>query len=315
MIVLYDDIKKADPALTALAKLRSFLDEKEPQLVQFLYRTWGNMRKAITYKEIREAILRGDLTAEQLFAWRQDYVKLVVRYVEPMWIEAMERANEPIRRYNTVWQFDADRPSVNAWCENEAAQFVTSVTDDQIKAVRFAVRRAATLNSLTVDTLSRVIRPMVGLDYRQTVANMRFYEQMIADGMSPSKAEARSIVYSARQSRYRAYRIARTELAMAYGQGAYEGTKQAQEAGLLGHTVKVWCTAADERVCDICGSLEGARIEMEEDFYYRDKRTGQDTRINPKLRHKSIGKTNPAHPHCRCSVLYEEVTPPIYDMR
>lgn len=315
MIVLYDDIKKADLALDALAKLRSFLNEKEPQLVQFLYRTWGNMRKAITYKEIREAILRGDLTAEQLLAWRQDYVKFVVRYVEPMWIDAMERANEPIRRYNTVWQFNADTPSVNAWCEREAAQFVTSVTDDQIKAIRFAVRRAATLNSLTVDTLSRVIRPMVGLDYRQTVANMRHFESLVESGMSVKKATEKSIIYSARQSRYRAYRIARTELAFAYNQGAYEGTKQAQEAGLLGHTVKVWCTAADERTCESCGSLEGVRIEMDEDFYYESQSKNQFIRINPKLRHNTIGKVPPAHPHCRCSVIYEEVTPPIYDMR
>ena len=315
MIVLYDDIKKADAREKALAKLRSFLDEKEPRLVQFLQRLWGNQQRAITYKEIREAILRGDLTPEQLFAWRRDYVKFVVQNVQPLWIEAMERANEPIVRYNTIWQFDADRHSVNAWCENEAAQFVTYVSDDQIKAIRFAVRRAATLNSLTVDNLARVIRPMVGLDYRQTVANMRHFETLLNDGKSLKQATESSIYYSARQSRYRAQRIARTELAYAYEQGAYEGTRQAQEAGLLGHTVKVWCTADDERTCDICGSLEGTQIEMDEDFYYEDKHRQQSVRINPRLKHKTIGKVPPAHPHCRCCVLYEEVTPPIYDMR
>lgn len=312
MIVLHDDIKKADAPVLALAKLRSFLNEKEPVLVKFLQRIWDNQQKAITYKEIREALLRGDLTPEQIFEWRRQYVSFVVKHVEPLWIDAMEAANEPILRDNVIWHFDSDTPSIHEWAEKEAAQFVTYVSDEQIKAMRYVIRRAVTLNNLNVDTLSHVIRPMVGLEAIQAAANMKHFETLIAEGKSVKQATESCIRYSARQSRYRAYRIARTELSFAYNQGAYEGTKQAQEAGLLGHTVKVWCTADDERTCAICGDLEGARLEMDEDFHYFDRKSGTIKRINPKLKHKSIGKIPPAHPHCRCTVLYEEVTPPIY---
>ena len=81
MIVLYDDVKKADARIQALEKLRSFLNEKEPRLIQFLQRLWGNQQRAITYKEIREAILRGDLTAEQvkLFSLRLVIFRFSIR--------------------------------------------------------------------------------------------------------------------------------------------------------------------------------------------------------------------------------------------
>lgn len=99
--------------------------------------------------------------------------------------------------------------------------------------------------------------------------------------------------------------IARTELAFTYNQGAHEGTKQAQAAGILGRTIKRWCTADDERTCDLCGALEGVEIEMDSDFYFDDT-----TRINPKLHHKLVGRVPPGHPHCRCTVLYIEKEPP-----
>ena len=311
MIVLCDDIKKFDAPNVALMKLRSFLDTKEPQLVQFLQNLWGAQGRAITYKEIREAILKGYLTEEILSQWHKDYSKFVIEYVQPLWMEAMEAANEPIYRYNTVWHFNSDTKGVKEWNEANAARFVTAVNRDQIEAIKFVVRRASELHDFNVDTLSRVIRPMVGLNHRQSVANMNYYEAMIKSGMNEKKAVERSIRYSARQSRYRGYLIARTELAFSYNQGAYIGTQQAQDAGLLGPVQKVWCTADDERTCEYCGQLEGAIIDMDDDFYYNDRNKGP-TRINPRLKYsKSVGKCPPAHCNCRCTVIYKELSLPI----
>lgn len=306
MILLYEDIQKtADESHIALSKLRSFLDTKEPELVKFLVNLWNNQGKAITYKELREAILKGYLTAEFVNEWHKDYSKYVVDYVQPLFIEAMEAANEPIIRENLLWHFDSDSPSVKLWNEQNAARFVTSVNNDQIKAIRHVVQRASQLHEFNVDSLARVIRPMVGLNYQQARANMNYYETLIENGVSEKKAIERSIRYSARQSRYRAQMIARTELAFTFNQGTYEGTRQAQMAGILGDTIKKWCTADDERVCSCCGGLEGAEVEMDADFYFDDV-----TRINPKLHHQTIGKVPPAHPHCRCTVLYIEKEPP-----
>lgn len=316
MLVLYDDVKKAswqNMQDAALQKLLSFLNTNEPELVRFLQSLWGNQQRAITYKELRESIMNGYIDEEMLNEWRQDYSRFVIEHVEPMWLDAMEAANEPIIRENVIWHFDSDTPSIKEWTDVNAARFVTASTEDQIKAIRAVVKRAAQLHDLNVDTLSHVIRPMVGLNYRQSMANMNYYQKMIDSGMKESQAVDRSIRYSARQNRYRAYMISRTELAFAYNQGSFAGTVEAINEGLLGYTVKKWCTADDERTCDICGQLEGQEFEMDVDITYMPKKGGSFQRINPRLHQKTVGKTPPAHPHCRCDLLYIEKEPPKFE--
>lgn len=298
------DIEKAGKiipinALKATNKIRKYLNAKEPELVFFLHNLWNNQGKAITYKELREAIIDGYLSEKLLEEWYQDYTKFVVDKVAPMWADAMKEANSELYK-NPKFYFDPMQQEVVDWTNTRAAMFVTNVTKEQVAGIREVVKRASQLNDMNVDELSRAIRPMVGLDYRQSIANMNYYTKMIENGVKPKTALEKSIKYSARQNRHRAYRIARTELVFAYNQGSYYGTKQAQEQGLLGRVEKVWCTAEDERTCEICGALDGKRIAMDDDFDFKTK-----------LIEPGIKRVPPAHPHCRCTVIFDEVEPPI----
>jgi len=294
--------RDADTAAEVLRKLRSFLDVSEPGLVRFLVRIWNLQGKAITYKELREAILAGDIDPDYLEEWRQDYARFVTEHMLPGWIDAMEAANADLKAKFPQWNFDPFAEGVRSWTEERAAEFVTNVTDTQIQGLRAVVQRAAVLEDMGVDELSRVIRPMVGLTHQQSVANLNYYNTLIEGGMSKKRAKDLSIRYAARQHRYRAYNIARTELAFAYNKGAHEGTKQAQEKGYMGEVVKVWCTADDERVCSICGGLDGKTIAMDDDFDFYTKLQA----ANPGIR-----RTPPAHPSCRCAVMYKEISPPV----
>ena len=294
-------IRKTFEESEALRRLRTFLDETEPGLVYWLVNTWHTQGKAITYKELREAILVGDISWDILLEWQQDYTKFVKDHLYPRWIEAMERANERLEQRYPDWYFDPMSDGVREWAENRSAAFVTEVTDTQIEGLRAVVFRAAVIEDITVDQLARAIRPMVGLTHPQAVANMRYYERLIAKGASEKKALDLATRYAARQHRYRGYNIARTELAFAYNQGSYLGTLQAQERGYMGETVKIWCTADDERVCPICGALEGKQVAMDEDF----------DGINPRISGETIHRVPPAHPSCRCAVMYKEIAPPV----
>ena len=297
-------IQKDAAAISALQKLRSFLDAKEPGLVYFLVRTWKNQGKAITYKELREAIIAGEISADYLEQWRQDYAKLVVAKLEPAWREAMETAaNELLSRFPD-FNFDPMGDGVLSWTETRAADFITNSTNTQIEGLRAVVRRAATLEDMNVDQLARAIRPMVGLTKQQGIANLNYFTKLLESGVSEARATDLAIRYSAKQHRYRGYNIARTELGFAYNQGSYEGIKQAQAAGYMGEMVKIWCTADDERTCEICGGLEGKQIAMDEDFGFNTKLA---TSANPTIR-----RVPPAHPSCRCTVMYKEISPPIY---
>lgn len=292
-------VRKAGPEADVLRKLRSFLDVTEPQLVYFLVNLWRNQGKAITYKELREAILSGQLSTEYLEQWQQDYSVFVTKYLRPEWIMAMDEAAEEIRREYPEWSFDPMSDGVRSWTEIRAAAFVTNSTNAQIQGLQAVVQRAAVLGDINVDTLARAIRPMVGLTWQQGISNWNYFTKLIESGTKEKKALDLSIRYAARQHRYRGYNIARTELAFAYNQGSYEGTKQAQAAGYMGDVVKVWCTADDERVCSTCGGLEGKTIAMDDDFDFKTKlATPQNI---------TIRRVPPAHPSCRCAVLYKEV--------
>lgn len=300
-------IKKASTSdilgLAVLRALRRYLDKKEPELVYFLVNTWRAQGRAITYKELREAILAGEINADLLEEWRQDYALFVIEHLHPSWVNAMEAAAAAIERKYPEWHFDPMGYGVRDWTETRAADFVTEVTQTQIEGLRAVVHRAAVLEDMSVDQLARAIRPMVGLTHPQAVANMKYYENLIAHGASERKALDLSVRYAARQHRYRGYNIARTELAFAYNQGSYWGTKQAQEKGYMGNVVKIWSTADDERVCPICGALEGKTIGLDEEFTFSTRLATSD---NPTIR-----LVPPAHPSCRCAVMYKEITPPI----
>lgn len=293
-------IRKSQPAIEALQRLRSFLDPREPALAYFLVRTWNTQAKAITYKELREAILAGEISAEYIEQWQQDYARFVIKYMEPRWTEALDiGAQEQLKNYD--FNFDPMGQGVIEWTEDRAAQFITNCTNTQIEGLRAVVRQAATLENMTVDQLARAVRPLVGLTRDQSRANLNYYTKLIESGTKEKRAQYLASQYAAKQHRYRGYNIARTELAFAYNKGADIGIRQAQEAGYMGEMVKIWYTADDERQCEWCSSLDGKRIAMDEEFDFKTRLTTPGIRLTP-----------PAHPSCRCVVLYEEVSPPIH---
>lgn len=288
-------IAKASPAASAaLKKLRGFLDQAEPRVVYFLVSLWRSEERAITYKELREAILDGDLPPTVLEDWQQDYSRFVVDHMLPAWEAAIQTAAAEIEKAHGGFIFKPMGAGVLEWTASRAAQFVTNSTEEQVKAVRALVQRAAQLEGRSVDALARAIRPTVGLTIQQSTANFNYYNRLIENGVKEKKALDLSIQYAGRQHRYRGYNIARTELAFAYNQGSYQGVRQAQEQGYMGAVQKVWCTAEDERVCPVCGGMDGLVIGLEADFPFQTRIATPD---NPTVR-----KVPPAHPSCRCTV-------------
>ena len=304
-IIFYNDksIRKASANHIALRQLYSFIDINEPKLARFLNNMWREQEKAITYKQIREAILGGELTPAMVESWQQSYSRFVAEHMLPKWEEAFKASATELNKKYPQFAFDGTAEAVREWNMNNAARFVTNSTTEQINGLRAAIRRATDLakDGMNVDELSRVIRPMVGLTDRQTRANLNYYQKLIDNGMSKEKARDKSIRYSARQHRYRAQMIARTELAFSYNQGQFLAVKQAQEQNLMGKCRKVWVTADTERTCTYCNSLDGKEIEMDEDF-----------NIQTNLKGSLIKRCPPAHPHCMCAINYIEYEPPAF---
>ena len=309
-IIFHDEVKKSfDTPGAARELLLAFLDEKEPEFVRWLYHTWNSQGRAITYKELREMIMNGSISVELLEEWQQDYSRFVVTYLEPMYASAMAAAVVEIKEKYPLFAFEPASEEVKHWTDTMGAAFVTNSTDEQIAAIRFAVARAAQLQDMGVDDLARVIRSMVGLNLPQTRANLNYYVSLRKKGIGKKRAEELALKYSHRQHRYRAHMIARTELAFAYNKGQHLGVAQAIDRGYMGQTIKLWTDAGDDRVCDTCRELHNRTRRQAVQF-----NQGFNFKTKLKINNPDIDQTPPAHPHCRCVVVYKEVSPPTFSV-
>lgn len=297
--------KKSKAAQEALDRLNAFLNAAEPEPVYWLTRVWDDQQQAITYKELREAILSGHLDEKTLAAWQQDYANFVNDKLKPIWTEAMEAGAAKVVAEHPDFYFNSMEEGIRNWTATHGAEWVTNITDEQREAITSMIDQATTGAWLN-DELARAIRPTIGLTKPQAIANLNYYQRVkthlleknptMKEETATKKAQEAAAKYAGRQHRSRAYTIATTELAYAYNKGADDGVKQAIEQGYMGKTQRVWSTAYDDGVCGICSALEGTTIDMDGEFKFKGN-----------VGHK---QTPPAHPRCRCGVEYREIEPP-----
>ncbi len=96
------------------------------------------------------------------------------------------------------------------------------------------------------------------------------------EGIPELAARVREVFEEA--DRYRSFLIARTETTATANMAQLSVLRQA------GIGYKTWSTSADERVCPVCGPLDGRTVRLDEEFA-------------PGI------FAPPAHPNCRCTTL------------
>lgn len=288
-----------------LRRIQEYLENNHNEPMKILCGFWEDQQNAITYQELRQAVLDGAISQETLRLWIQDYSLLVLNKLNKVWTNAITAGptGQPILDA-VSFEFNTQTPGLIGWINERGAEFVTSCVQEQKDAMK-ALLSKQVVEKHTVDELSRLLRPCIGLTEGQAKANLRFYDNIVATlkkdhpRMKPDRVKAKALdratKYAERQHRQRAMDIARTEMAFAYNKGADEGIRQAQSQNLLGHMKKRWSTSGDSGVCDICKGLEGTEIEMDEEFDFKGK-----------VLFAGQKKTPPAHPRCGCAVEYIE---------
>lgn len=284
--------------------LESFLDDSQGvQLIRFLVRYWKDQQTVLTFREIREAILAGDVTKQMMKDWQQDYSKMVAEKMEPIWEAAMEAGalNQMAHKGMDIgYKFRKDHWAVRDWLRDRTATMVTNCTDEQQKAIRNIIADGVQ-NKMSTRELEKFIRPCIGLTKPQAAANLRYYNNIkkelrekhprMTEASIEKKASEASMKYADRQLRQRAYTIAHTERAMAYEYGRYQHTKDLIAEGLLPMQKKIWSAARNESTCGRCLYLHGQTVPMDDPFKESD---GKEIFLPP------------LHPLCRCAVMYQE---------
>lgn len=302
----------------ALKRLDSFLNANNPRLVRFMVRFWQDQQAAISYQELRESYLAGNMTSAQFDQWRQDYAVFFNKYLKDELINAASlggasTATATAATMSDAWSYRPMSIGIDRWITTHGAEWVTIMSDEGKEAIS-AMIKYCTDGNITIDEFSIIIRPTIGLNAPQAAANLNFYnnqkarikedllnkhpkmKETTAEKQAEKKAKDMAARYAARQHRYRAQMIAETELAFAYNKGADDAIGQLMDQGLLPQMKKVWSTAADELVCEICGALEGETVGYGDSYDFKGRTLYEGSKETP-----------PAHPKCRCAICYEEV--------
>lgn len=277
--------------------------------MQILCGFWEDQQNAITYQELRQAVVDGAISQETLRLWSQDYSVLVANRLSNLWTDAIVAgsAGQPILD-GLAFEFNTQTPGILSWISERGAEFVTASSQEQKDAIA-ALLTQKMKERHTVDELSRLIRPCIGLTKGDAKAASRLYDSIVENlkkehpRMKPESIRKKALdatrKYAERKHRERAMTITQTESAFAYNRGADEGIRQAQAEGYLGVMKKRWSTSGDNAVCELCASLEGVEVGMDSDF-----------NIEGKLLFRGQHMTPPAHPRCACAIEYIEESPP-----
>ena len=297
---------KSKNSQEVLERLKNFLESSmvtgEP--VQILCGFWEDQQNAISYQELRQVVIEGEIGQELLTLWSQDYSTLVGNKLSHMWQEAITIGATSQTILDSFSFKLVQNSGITNWIKQHGAEFVTICTEEQKQAIA-ALLTKKIRDHYTVDELSRLIRPCIGLTKGQAKANIQYYNNIVATLKKDhprmkresiqKKAREAAAKYAERQHRERAMMIAQTESAFAYNRGADEGVRQAQEQGLLGVVKKRWSTSGDDGVCSICSSLDGVEVDMDKEFDFKGKILFRGHHMLP-----------PAHPRCACAVEYIE---------
>lgn len=294
-----------------LQRLQLFLESddviKTP--VRILTRFWEDQQHAIGYSELRQIVQDGTVSPEALQLWSQDYSVLVANQFYSVWMDAVKAgAARQLLLDDVPFTFRTQTKGILNWIRDRGAEFVTACTEEQKQAIATLLTKSIR-DHHTVEELSQMIRPCIGLTKEQAKANFRYYHtiatnlrnehpRMKAESIQ-RKAQEAAQKYAERQHRQRAMTIAQTESAFAYNYGADESIRQAQAQHLLGEVKKRWCTSGDDAVCEVCASLDGIELELDADFQMKGKPLFRGQHLLP-----------PAHPRCACAVEYIEIDAP-----
>ena len=279
---------------SATTHLRDLLDQEEPRFIRWMNRTWKTQGALVDNAFVTNAIINGGLSASQIDAWRAEYVEFINEHVGPAWQVMMEGGADAAGSmylgvdgaiiYNRHEQLFAQLMA------ERGGELIVNLTNQQAKAVNTILKAVGVDGKLGVESTAKYIRAAVGLTEREANAVAALRASLIADGVPLAKVQRAVLRQSSLYHRKRSLRIARTELAQAYG-NALRSTMQAEvELGNIAVESREWNTADDELTCDVCRPLNNVKTTMASN--YVSPETGLEY-SHP-----------PAHIQCRCTELY-----------
>jgi len=280
--------------------LREYLDKNEPKIQRAVRKMWNAEREMITVQEMEKIMQYSWVPIEWVQKWTNDYTVFVNEVMAPAWRDAMQNAVEYMNGQIELYakkQFEDTHIGklIEDWIREHGGELIVELSEAQHEAIRELLRIYILEHPLSPYDLAKAIKPLIGLTSSEAVAVARYRESLVKENLSENVIENLTNKYAEFLLEKRALRIARTELSYAYNRGQLEAIREAKANGFFrGEVIKTWLTAGDERTCEFCQSLDGEVVGLEETYPGATKREQEIL-------------TPPAHPMCRCTVIYEVI--------
>lgn len=287
-------------------EINAFLRSKEPELIRIMQRQWRSDKRSLSVAKIRAAYVQGDITGLDLRDFEQRYAELIAKKIAPAWSSAMvtssavtaKRIQSSLGASLVIPSLNMQHRRVRTWVATRSFELVNNLTSGQDAALKLMFNNLLTQEPKSPKDIARYVRSVIGVTPLQAQRAVNIRNAMLAAGESEEAVRLAVFNYTARANQVRAKRIARTELSFAFNQGTFEQMRQTQQSVLSDSTlVKQWATGEDERVCAHCGPLNGAIVGLEETF------PGATRQVPNTF-------VPPAHPGCRCTIIYNIVESP-----
>lgn len=270
------------------ARMHRVPDALRPRLVAALRTLFARAQADVPEATIAEAIALGRMTpaleaalrASRLAVAARDELVAVVRVVfDGSYFTAIRDMDQAFRL-----EMDIVNPRAPEAAVDHAARFVREV-DDAMRGALAEMVAAAIREGRAPRALAREVRRRIGLTTRMSRQVDAFRARLVAQGATPTTADASARLLTERLLRRRALTIARTETIRAGRVGRHAAWEEARRQGFLPADVKVkWMTGRDERVCPACGPLHGVEVVLGGTW---------ETALGPV-------DGPPLHPNCRC---------------
>lgn len=296
-----------------LKRLNVFLDATLPQAISLYVDLFINQQDAVSDEELGAATANG--FEELIQRWNAEYTDFAYNQLIPMWKDALKAGATDIEQEFSI-ELNLETLEMQKWLNSRARNFINTATKNLETVLNSTLKKCRARNFSATQT-AYALRPMIGLNPKQAIANWKFQCTFVKYISNPPKdrklppLNKRSISndiqdlrdkleaalnYSLEQIKYYARFLAEKNWVEEYNKGKYDIMQQAIKFGLIGACEKIWVTANDEKVCRDCWLMSGAVAAFNEKFH--------------DFHGKTLGLFPPLHPHCRCVVFYHRLLPP-----
>jgi hypothetical protein len=112
-----------------------------------------------------------------LQAWLIDFATFVNETLKPLWIDSMTQAEANLTAKYPGYFFDPMEQGVRNWINNHGSEWVTVISTEQREAINAMLNKSFS-GDWSVDELARAIRPTIGLNKMQSIANVNYYKHV-----------------------------------------------------------------------------------------------------------------------------------------